>query len=103
MLTSIEDNDVESEYFHNREFSFTLAGDVYCRYLSFKNANDFKQALVQRVPHKIDIGAIFNMTPSRHLQADKKSFIPMEKEMVFDIDMDSYDDIRQCCSGAKIC
>jgi DNA primase small subunit len=50
--------------------------------------------LVSRVPHKIDIGAVFNMTPSRHLQADKKSFVPMEKEMVFDIDMDSYDDIR---------
>ena len=46
MLTSIEDNDVESEYYHFREFSFTLANDVYCRYLSFKNANDFKQALV---------------------------------------------------------
>lgn len=42
MLTSIEDNDVESEYFYFREFSFTLANDVYCRYLSFKNANDFK-------------------------------------------------------------
>lgn len=67
MLTSIEDNDVESEYYHNREFSFTLANDVYCRYLSFKNANDFKLALVERVPHKIDIGAVFNMTPSRHL------------------------------------
>lgn len=30
------DEGISSTYFHNREFSFTLANDVYCRYLCFK-------------------------------------------------------------------
>lgn len=102
-LQSIDDKEIESNYFFNREFSFTLANDIYCRYLSFKTAEEFKAALVSRVPHKIDLGAVYNISPQRHLQADKKSFVPQEKEVVFDIDMDDYDGIRQCCTGAKVC
>lgn len=100
---SIDDKEILSDYFYNREFSFTLANDVYCRYLCYKTADEFKSNLVSRVPHKIDIGAVFNFAPSRHLTADKKAFVPVEKEMVFDIDMDAYDDVRSCCSGAKVC
>ena len=102
-LTSIDDKEIVSDYFYNREFSFTLANDVYCRYLCYKTAEEFKSNLVSRVPHKIDIGAIFNFAPSRHLTADKKAVVPIEKEMVFDIDMDAYDDVRTCCSGANVC
>ena len=103
-MKSLDDKDLHSDYFYKREFSFTLANDIYCRYLSFKSADDFRRYLVERVPLIIDIGAVFNMTPSMHLTApDKSAFKPEEKEMVFDIDMDAYDDIRQCCSGAKVC
>ena len=102
-LQSIDDKEVSSDYFYHREFSFTLQNDVYCRYLCYKTAEEFKSNLVSRVPHKIDIGAVFNMAPSSHLTTDKKAFIPIEKEMVFDIDMDAYDDVRSCCEGANVC
>ena len=41
-LKSLEDSNSVASYFTNREFSFTLANDVYCRYLSFKNLDEFK-------------------------------------------------------------
>lgn len=102
MLKSLKD-EVGSDYFYNREFSFTLENDVYCRYLCFKTPEEFKEILVSKAPHKIDIGAVYNIPPKNHLSAEKKVFIPREKEMVFDVDMTDYDNVRTCCEGAKVC
>ncbi|PRP73405.1 DNA primase small subunit-like [Planoprotostelium fungivorum] len=92
----------DREYFSNREFSFTLAGDVYTRYRSFNSKEAFHKELSSSNPNKIDIGAVYNAPPNkRELYA--KSFAPKEKELVFDIDMTDYDDVRTCCSDANIC
>lgn len=91
----------DKNYLSRREFSFTLQDDIYIRYLSFSSADELQAEMIKRVPHKIDLGAVFNAKPSDHKKIT--NFQPQEKELVFDIDMTDYDDVRTCCEGAAIC
>jgi len=51
---------VPKTYFTHREFSFTLKDDIYIRYLSFADLDEFEKELQKRCPYKIDIGAVFS-------------------------------------------
>ena len=94
------------QVFSRREFSFTIepfpGEEIYIRYQSFGSEQELKEAIMKRQPHKIDIGAVFNHAPK-----DKNAcsnFATVQRELVFDIDLTDYDEIRHCgCSGAKIC
>lgn len=93
----------ENDYFLRREWSFTIEDDIYIRYQSFKDRGEFLAAIQKRQPHKIDIGAVFSASPKDHNTIKPERFSPVERELVFDIDMTDYDDIRTCCTGAAIC
>lgn len=43
------------------------------------------------------------MQPKAHRRLSPAAFQFLGKELVFDIDIDAYDNIRQCCSGCSMC
>jgi len=95
-----------NEYFTHREMSLTLKDDVYIRYMSFANPADLKAKILEKNPVKIDIGAVFNLQPKfqkQYKKAEEQTLIPLERELVFDIDMTDYDPVRTCCKEATIC
>ncbi|OAD74432.1 hypothetical protein PHYBLDRAFT_155267 [Phycomyces blakesleeanus NRRL 1555(-)] len=89
--------------FSHREFSFTLKSDIYVRYNSFMDVEEFRKEIERFQPVKIDIGAVYSVMPKNKKSVAEKAFRPVEKELVFDIDMTDYDEIRTCCSGGDIC
>mmetsp|Transcript_44677 Transcript_44677/g.104091 ORF Transcript_44677/g.104091 Transcript_44677/m.104091 type:complete len:467 (+) Transcript_44677:31-1431(+) len=98
---------VQKDFFHRREFDLVLQGDagneIHCRYTSFKDMEEYRAKVLERQPVRMEIGAVYSHAPSKHNLVPKDAYKPLERELVFDIDMDDYDDIRSCCSGAKLC
>eukprot|EP00891_Asterochloris_glomerata_P002499 jgi/Astpho2/2499/e_gw1.00048.196.1_t len=102
----------DPHFYHRREFCFTLDGDIFVRYQSFKTGDEMRQAISSKIPAKIDIGPVYNVDPQRRgafagqpaLPAGTQTgFHPVERELVFDIDLTDYDDVRTCGDGGHIC
>ena len=55
-----------------REFSFTLDGDIYIRYLSFLDAKAWQAECMKKLPHKMDMGAVYT-APVSHLDVDRRT------------------------------
>ncbi len=100
-----------AKVFSRREFSFTIESskkeEIYIRYQSFLDKGELTSAVLKRNPHKIDIGAVFSHPPKDHntIQgSSQRKFAPVQRELVFDVDLTDYDGVRKCgCSAAKIC
>ena len=90
--------------FAHREFAFTLQNDAYLRYQSFPSADLLKKDVLRLKPSRFEIGPVYTINPRDRKTVRKASaFKPIAKEIVFDLDLTDYDDIRTCCDKANIC
>ncbi|GAM85545.1 hypothetical protein ANO11243_035520 [Dothideomycetidae sp. 11243] len=93
-----------SQQFTNREFAFVLPNDAYIRYQSFATGDLLRKQCLQMTPVRFEIGPQYSLNPRDRKSVRKQgAFRPVAKELVFDIDMTDYDEIRTCCSKANIC
>ncbi|KAK1265239.1 hypothetical protein QJS04_geneDACA022454 [Acorus gramineus] len=70
------------------------------------SVTELEHAIREKCPFKIDIGPVYSIDPAKihaYAQGGDNVFTPMERELIFDIDMSDYDDVRYCCSGADVC
>jgi DNA primase small subunit len=90
--------------FGNREFALTLSNDAYLRYQSYATADLLRKDILRLNPSRFEIGPVYTTNPRDRKTLRKSSmFKPLSKEIVFDIDLTDYDDIRSCCTKANIC
>ncbi|KAH0538526.1 hypothetical protein FGG08_004913 [Glutinoglossum americanum] len=90
--------------FGHREFAFTLQNDAYLRYQAFPTADLLRKEILRLNPSRFEIGPVYNTNPRDRKTLRKAShFRPVAKELVFDIDLTDYDEIRTCCDKANIC
>ncbi|KAF7717022.1 DNA primase small subunit [Penicillium ucsense] len=94
---------VPTKDFGNREFALTLQNDAYLRYQSYPTADLFRKDILKMNPSRFEIGPVYSANPRDRKTLRGGQMKPISKELVFDIDMTDYDDIRTCCQKANIC
>ena len=63
-----------------------------------------RKEVVRLNPSRFEIGPVYTTNPRDRKTLRKSSnFRPLSKELVFDIDLTDYDEIRTCCDKANIC
>ncbi|KAF8250063.1 prim-pol domain-containing protein [Wilcoxina mikolae CBS 423.85] len=94
---------IPSHDFSHREFAFTLQNDAYMRYQSFPTFETLRKDVLRLNPSRFEIGPVYTANPRDRKSLRKAAFKPITKELVLDIDLTDYDDIRTCCDKANIC
>ena len=64
--------------------------DIYLRFQSYSEVGEWKNSILEKNPIKIDIGPVYSLPPKNRSNYEPTSFQPLERELIFDIDMDEY-------------
>jgi DNA primase small subunit len=71
-----------------------------------QDARELHNALKSKVPTKIDLGPVYTQDPEKRAaykgDTTGSGFKPVERELVFDIDLTDYDDVRNSASGTSM-
>lgn len=89
--------------FTMREFAYEHRSGAYQRYNSFGSLEEFKKSVADTNPTRFEIGAVYSVNPKERKNLPKNALKPVAKELVFDIDLTDYDEIRTCCKETQIC
>ncbi|ODV89429.1 hypothetical protein CANCADRAFT_29364 [Tortispora caseinolytica NRRL Y-17796] len=89
--------------FSKREIAMELHNGAYTRYRSYETPESFKKEVSFLNPARFEIGPVYSIDLINRAKYQKDSIQPVQKELIFDIDMTDYDEIRSCCSGTDIC
>ncbi|WFD26680.1 p48 polypeptide of DNA primase [Malassezia nana] len=103
LFTWLNQDSSVTRNFVNREFAFTLQNDAYLRYQSFATWEEWKKEVCRLNPSRFEIGPVYTAKPKDRKTLQKANFRPVLRELVFDIDMTDYDEIRTCCSDKRLC
>ncbi|KAK4047753.1 p48 polypeptide of DNA primase [Microbotryomycetes sp. JL201] len=88
---------VPSKQFTHREFAMTLKDDVYLRYNSYADADEFKKDILRLNPTRFEIGPVYTGRPKDRKVLMKSNFKPILRELVFDLDMTDYKGMCKKC------
>ncbi len=86
--------------FANREFGFVMeenGEDRFIRNISFSTPRELRNYMAENGVKAAYIGAIYELPPTPGTSITKLKWIG--RELVFDIDLTDYDDIRTCGTG----
>jgi len=92
---------IDPTTFHRREFGFTFTKngkEFFKRNMSFPSPEDFRKYVQSEIPNAIMVGGIYD-PPPRGTSITRLRWLG--HELIFDLDLTDYDDIRTCGKGKE--
>ena len=86
--------------FEKREWAFVDLNGKFNRNYSFSSPNDLLQYIRNTLPRSIYVGAVYSEGPDNRVNRSIHQVNWVRRELIFDIDLTEYDEVRPCsCRG----